>query len=239
METQKKTPVRAVLAVVSFVLAAVMLVLAGFGVGRVADSAKALQRYEADLEQARRVEDKIRRLFGDVADLADEIAQKIQKLDFSDTQAWLQLPKQFEDMEEQMKDAVAQLSDICGEDYTFLLDSLPLERYKEQLKKLIRQRVKNETLDKLIGEDNLLRDFADKLLGEDGGEWEDFNLADEIRRLMDYDFIGALEQKAEEARSALIRGIIFLTAEMLAAVGFAVTGVIVLRRTANAKKNIG
>ena len=97
---------------------------------------KTIDNYQSSLEKANALECEIKDLFGQISDSTDNLAESVKNLDLSQSLSEIEKLKGIFD---ELPDKIENLSEISGNDYSFLLDMLPHEKLKTQLKKRIKR----------------------------------------------------------------------------------------------------
>ena len=182
---------------------------------------KTIDNYQSSLEEATALECEIKDLYRQISDSTDNLAESVKNLDLSQSLSEIEKLKGIFD---ELPDKIENLSEISGNDYSFLLDMLPHEKLKTQLNDIAA-----ENWWELLGSENLLKTLG-YIFSENKFDTLKSDVKEALERLAALDLTGTLKQNIEAVKIKVLTCVLLLSTETIFVVGLSFAAVIILKK---------
>ena len=182
---------------------------------------KTIDDYQSSLEKANALECEIKDLYRQISDSTDNLVESVKNLDLIQSLSEIEKLKSILN---ELPERIDTLSEICGDDYSFLLDMLPHEKLKTQLNDIAA-----DNWWELLSSDNPLKTLGN-IFSESKSDALKSDIKDALERLSALDLTGTLKQNIEAVKVKAIKYALLLAAETIFVVGLSFAAVIILKK---------
>ena len=229
MNIDKKKFAAVTAAAVSMTLVILLIVCGVFTTAAIIRNMKTIRNYQSSLEKAVVLETEVKDLYGEFSHSAEKLTESVQQLNFS--QSLIEIEK-LKGILDKLPDKIETLSEISGEDYSFLLDLLPQEKLKSQLLEIT-----TDNFWELLTSDKLLKTLVD-IFSESGTAAMESNIKEALERLSALNLTGTLRDNIESAKVNAITNALLLAAEVVVSAVLLFTAIFFLKKSVRNPNNI-